>query len=43
MGDPPAGTFETVAVGGGFACAVRVGGGTACWGENDDGECNVPQ
>jgi hypothetical protein len=43
MGEPPAGTFETVAVGGGFACAVRVGGGTVCWGENDDGECNVPQ
>jgi len=43
MGAPPEGTFETVAVGSGFACAVRVGGGTVCWGENDDGECNVPQ
>lgn len=43
MGEPPAGTFETVAVGSGFACAVRVGGGTVCWGENDDGACNVPQ
>lgn len=43
MGDPPNGEYETVAVGGGFACAVRVGGGTVCWGENDDGECNVPQ
>ena len=43
MGEPPTGEFETVAVGSGFACAVRVGGGTVCWGENDDGECNVPQ
>ena len=43
MGEPPTGQFETVAVGAGFACAVRVGGGTVCWGENDDGECNVPQ
>lgn len=43
MGEPPTGAFETVAVGSGFACAVRVGGGTVCWGENDDGECNVPQ
>ena len=44
MGPPPAGRFETVAVGQGFGCAVREGtGGTVCWGENDEGECNVVQ
>jgi hypothetical protein len=24
-------------------CAVRASGGTECWGNNDDGQCNVPE
>jgi len=41
--DPPAGKFDSVAVFGDHGCAVRVGGGTECWGNNDDGQCNVPK
>jgi hypothetical protein len=43
LGPPPTGTFDTVAISRGHACATRTGGGTVCWGENDDGSCNVPQ
>ena len=43
LGPPPTGTFDTVAISRGHACATRTGGGTVCWGENDNGECNVPQ
>lgn len=43
FGPTPTGSFDTVAIARGHACAVRTGGGTVCWGENDDGECNVPQ
>jgi len=43
LGATPAGKFETVALSGDHACATRVDGGTVCWGENDDGACNVPQ
>ena len=42
LGPPPTGSFERVAVLGQRACAVRTDGGTICWGENDDGGCNVP-
>lgn len=41
LGPPPAGTFDSVTVMGNHACAVRTNGGTICWGENDDGACNV--
>ena len=41
--EPPAGTFDSVAVFEDHSCAVRSGGGTECWGNNDDGQCNVPQ
>ncbi len=41
--DPPAGKFDSVAVFADHGCAVRAGGGTVCWGNNDDGQCNVPQ
>jgi hypothetical protein len=41
--DPPAGKFETVAVFRDHGCAVRVSGGTECWGNKDNGQCNVPQ
>jgi hypothetical protein len=43
LGPPPTGKFDTVAISRGHACATRTGGGTVCWGENDDGACNVPQ
>jgi hypothetical protein len=43
LGPAPAGQFDTVAISRGHACATRTGGGTVCWGENDDGQCNVPQ
>ncbi|MEO8553718.1 MAG: hypothetical protein ABI678_27280, partial [Kofleriaceae bacterium] len=43
LGSTPTGSFDTVAIARGHACAVRTGGGTICWGENDAGECNVPQ
>ncbi|HWU90852.1 MAG TPA: hypothetical protein VN253_26485 [Kofleriaceae bacterium] len=43
LGPAPAGQFDTVAISRGHACATRTGGGTVCWAENDDGECNVPQ
>jgi hypothetical protein len=43
LGQAPAGTFDTVAMSRGHACASRTNGGTVCWGENDFGECNVPQ
>ena len=39
----PRGDFIRVAVMRGHACAVRRTGGTICWGDNDDGQCNVPQ
>lgn len=41
--EPPAGKFDSVAVLGDHRCAVRAGGGTVCWGNNDDGQCNVPE
>jgi len=40
--EPPAGKFESVAVFGDHSCAAQAGGGTVCWGNNDDGQCNVP-
>jgi Regulator of chromosome condensation (RCC1) repeat len=43
LGPTPTGRFDTVAMMRGHACATRTGGGTICWGENDGGECNVPQ
>ena len=43
MGATPTGEFDTVAISRGHGCATRTGGGTVCWGENDDGACNVPQ
>ena len=43
LGPTPTGQFDTVAISRGHACATRTGGGTVCWGENDDGQCNVPQ
>lgn len=33
--DPPAGEFAAVSVGGGNACAIRVGGALVCWGDED--------
>jgi hypothetical protein len=41
--EPPPGKFDRVAVFDDHSCAVRAGGGTLCWGNNDDGQCNVPQ
>lgn len=43
FGPVPAGTFDAVEAFVGHACATRTNGGTICWGENDAGECNVPQ
>ena len=43
MRAPPAGNFDSVAVFDDHSCAVRTGAGTECWGNNDDGQCNVPQ
>jgi hypothetical protein len=43
LGPTPTGRFDAVAIMRGHACATRSAGGTICWGENDAGECNVPQ
>jgi hypothetical protein len=34
---------DSVAVFDDHSCAVRAGGDTECWGNNDDDPCNVPQ
>ena len=36
--DPPAGTFESVATGSAFGCALRTDKSVACWGYDDAGQ-----
>lgn len=43
VGQPPTDTpLVDVSVGTNHACAVLDDGAVQCWGENDDGECDVP-
>ena len=42
MGTTIAGTFSSVSVGYGFACAIRTDGSLLCWGENSDGQTTEP-
>ena len=39
---PPAGSFTSVAVGGGHTCAVRSDGTVVCWGQNNFGQATPP-
>lgn len=40
---PPSGNFESVQVGGTFACALRPSGEAVCWGDDDIGRPSPPQ